>query len=55
MIMNTYNVQNTLSLNEDSSNYVEQVIYFKYLGSMIALSKTDLKTGKGNYGVHFGN
>ena len=47
MIMNTYDVQNALRLNEDRSDYVEQVRDFKYLGSMMASSETDLKNRKG--------
>ena len=46
MIMNTYDVQNALRLNEDCSDYVEQVRDFKYLRSMMASSETDLKNRK---------
>ena len=47
MIMNTFDVQNALRLNKESSDYVEQVRDFKYLGSMMASSDTDLKNRKG--------
>ena len=47
MIMNTFDVQNALRLNEASSDYVEQVRDFKYLGSMMASGETDLKNRKG--------
>ena len=47
MIMNTFDVQNALRLNDASSDYVEQVRDFKYLGSMMASGETDLKNRKG--------
>ena len=36
MIMNTFDVKNAISLNKESSDYVEQVKDFKYLESMMA-------------------
>ena len=46
MIISTYDVQNSLRISKDCSDYVEQVRDFKYLGSMMASSETDLKNMK---------
>ena len=52
-ILHTFDVQNALRLNVDSSGYVEQIRDFKYLGSIMESSENDLKNRKGQAWVAF--